>query len=217
MPQNSTDGQSCNPSRQEDGQQSQVSDWIAGVEGGDENAIAELWQYCFPQLLSYARNRLPEHLRRVLDEEDVALSTFKSFCMRAADGSLGEISGRDALWKLLYTIASRKALGYVRHQTREKRGGGNVGGESTFLKGGRFNGETIGDLPDQTAATPAMLAEFQNSCQHLLDQLEDSNLETIAVLRLEGYSVDEIAVRVGCAKRSVERRLRLIRTIWQSN
>lgn len=66
------------------------------------------------------------------------------------------------------------------------------------------------------AADPAMLAEFQNSCENLLDQLDDSMLQTVALLRLEGYSVDEIAERIGCAKRSVERRLNLIRSIWQS-
>ncbi|WP_231743943.1 ECF-type sigma factor [Stieleria neptunia] len=49
------------------------------------------------------------------------------------------------------------------------------------------------------------------------DQLDDSVLQTVALLRLEGDSVDEIAQRLGCAKRSVERRLNLIRTIWQSD
>lgn len=36
------------------------------------------------------------------------------------------------------------------------------------------------------------------------------------MLRLEKYSVDEIAERIGCARRSVERRLNLIRSIWES-
>ena len=192
------------------------SAWIRGVETGDEVAISRLWEHCLPRLLNYSRSKLPENLRRVLDEEDVALSTFKSFCLRAADGSLGEIAGRDELWKLLHTIASRKANGYIRHQSRQKRGGGQIAGESTFIKAGDLGG-SIDDVPDQSTETPAMLAEFQNSCEHLLDRLEDSTLQAIAVLRLEGYSVDEIAQRVGCAKRSIERRLNLIRTIWQTD
>lgn len=194
----------------------EVSLWIAGTEAGNEEAVAKLWEHCLPRLVRHSRTKLPSHLRRVLDEEDVALSAFKSFCIRAADGTLGGINGRDELWKLLFCIASRKASGYIRHETRAKRGGGLVGGESTFSKGTDITfSDGINQVRDPSAS-PAMLAEFQNNCQHLLEQLNDTMLQTIALLRLEGYNVDEIAERVGCAKRSVERRLNLIRTIWQS-
>lgn len=193
-----------------------VSMWVAAIERGESEAAGKLWEYCFPRLLRYSRSKLPEHLRRVLDEEDVALSAFKSFCFRAADGKLGEIHNREELWKLLYCITGRKALGYVRYQTRAKRGGGLVGGESTFLKDTDSEHDGGIDRVADPAASPAMLAEFQNECEHLLDLLDDEMLQTIAILRLEGYSVDEIAQRVSCAKRSVERRLNLIRSIWRS-
>ena len=61
-----------------------------------------------------------------------------------------------------------------------------------------------------------MMAQVANDCERLFDMLDDEMLQTIALLRIEGYSVDEISRRVGCAKRSVERRLSLIRTIWRS-
>jgi DNA-directed RNA polymerase specialized sigma24 family protein len=32
---------------------------------------------------------------------------------------------------------------------------------------------------------------------------------------MEGQSVDEIATKLGCAPRSVKRKLQLIRTIWE--
>jgi DNA-directed RNA polymerase specialized sigma24 family protein len=65
-----------------------------------------------------------------------------------------------------------------------------------------------------TASPPDAKAEFANECQQFLERLGDETLQTIALLRIEGYSVDEIATRVGCAKRPVERRLSLIRSIW---
>lgn len=200
----------------EDHSSGDVSLWVAAIQRGEREAVEKLWEYCFPSLLRYSRSKLPAHLRRVLDEEDVAISAFKSFCFRAADGTLGEIEGRDELWKLLFCITGRKAQGYVRYQTREKRGGGLVGGESTFINGTDQEHQPGIDHVADPAATPAMLAEFQNDCEHLFDMLDDEMLQTIAILRLEGYSVDEIAQRVGCAKRSVERRLNLIRSIWQS-
>jgi DNA-directed RNA polymerase specialized sigma24 family protein len=41
-------------------------------------------------------------------------------------------------------------------------------------------------------------------------------LQAIAVWKMEGYVVGEIAARLGCALSTVERRLRLIRQIWES-
>lgn len=193
-----------------------VTGWVKSLESGDSDAAADLWQYCFPRLLQYSRKKLPDHLRRVLDEEDVALSAFKSFCLGAAKGSLGDIKGRDELWRLLYCISGRKAQGYVRHQTRKKRGGGKVSGESIF-KTDRDSEKQDGlDQIADPSASPAMMAQVANDCERLFDMLDDEMLQTIALLRIEGYSVDEISRRVGCAKRSVERRLSLIRTIWRS-
>jgi DNA-directed RNA polymerase specialized sigma24 family protein len=185
------------------------------MEAGDQDAATALWQHCFPRLLSYSRGKLPAHLRRVLDEEDVALSAFKSFCIGAAKGSLGDIKGRDELWRLLYCISARKANGYVRNQTRQKRGGGLVAGESTF-KSKSLDGQNGIDQVADPSSSPATLAQFADDCQRLFEMLQDDMLQTIAILRIEGYSVDEIATRVGCAKRSVERRLQLIRKIWNS-
>ena len=49
---------------------------------------------------------------------------------------------------------------------------------------------------------------------HLLDRLGDAALRQIALWRMEGYTSDEIADRLGCARRTVARRLDLIRQIW---
>jgi DNA-directed RNA polymerase specialized sigma24 family protein len=51
-------------------------------------------------------------------------------------------------------------------------------------------------------------------CQRLLNRLGDRDLQAVALLRLEGYSVEEVADRLGCAPRSVKRKLALIRTVW---
>ena len=195
---------------------SSITRLIRLVEAGDHDAASELWDKSYPQLLQYCRGKLPDRLRRVLDEEDVALSAFKSFCLRAEKGSFGVIDGRDSFWRLLYSIASRKAAGYVRDQYRQKRGGGRVVGESGF---GHHKddgpGKTINDVEDSSGGEFS-LEQFSLECQSMLDALEDEVLQTVALLRVEGYSVEEIADRVGCAKRTVERRLRLIREIWQS-
>ena len=55
-----------------------------------------------------------------------------------------------------------------------------------------------------------MAEEFRR----LLDCLGDDQLRQIALERMEGYTADEIAERIGCARRTVARRLELIRQLW---
>ena len=58
-----------------------------------------------------------------------------------------------------------------------------------------------------------MMAE---ECQRLLDVLEDDSLRQVALSRMEGYTNDEIAAQLGCARRTIARRLELIRKTWMS-
>jgi hypothetical protein len=48
-----------------------------------------------------------------------------------------------------------------------------------------------------------------------LGLLGDRALESVAVWRMEGYSVEEIADRLGYAPRSIKRKLALIRAAWE--
>jgi len=48
----------------------------------------------------------------------------------------------------------------------------------------------------------------------LLSSLRDDGLRSIAVLKLEGYSNPEIAVKLDSSLRSIERKLALIRQQW---
>ena len=43
----------------------------------------------------------------------------------------------------------------------------------------------------------------------------DQVVEAVALWKMEGYTTEEIAAKLGCAPRSVERKLRLIRGIWE--
>jgi DNA-directed RNA polymerase specialized sigma24 family protein len=49
----------------------------------------------------------------------------------------------------------------------------------------------------------------------LLERLDDTELCSIALLKMEGYSNREIAEKLSYTSRTVERRLRLIRALWE--
>jgi hypothetical protein len=49
----------------------------------------------------------------------------------------------------------------------------------------------------------------------LLQKLGDEGLRTVARLKQEGYTDAEVAGRLRCSLRTVERKLKLIRAIWE--
>ena len=62
--------------------------------------------------------------------------------------------------------------------------------------------------------TPEFASELAEEYQQRLDQLGDESLKRVAQLRLEGYDYDEIAGRLGVARRTVARKLEMIRDAW---
>jgi ECF sigma factor len=61
-----------------------------------------------------------------VDEEDVALSAFNSFCRQAEAGRFPELLDRDSLWCVPVVVTARKAFHLIRDEPRQKRGGGVV-------------------------------------------------------------------------------------------
>jgi DNA-directed RNA polymerase specialized sigma24 family protein len=183
---------------------------IERLEAGDHEAAQPLWERYYPRLVGLARERLRGTPRRVADEQDVALSAFDSFCRGVEQGRFPQLKDRDGLWALLVLITVRKAADLVQYNRRERRGGGQVRGDSAFGGPGREGGLDGVAADDPTPDVAAQLAE---EFQRLLDRLGSDELRSIAVWKLEGYTNAEIAERLGCAAVSVERRLRLIRKI----
>jgi DNA-directed RNA polymerase specialized sigma24 family protein len=180
-----------------------VTRWLGRLRAGDPAAAQPLWERYFHRLVELARARLRGAPRRAADEEDAALSAFDSFLRGAARGRFPRLADRDDLWRLLVVITARKALHLVRDAGRLKRGGGTPGGAEDV---------------EQVAApepTPAFAAQVAEECERLLGLLGDGPLRAVALEKMEGYTAEEIAERRGCSPRTVERKLRLIRRLWE--
>jgi DNA-directed RNA polymerase specialized sigma24 family protein len=189
------------------------SQWLRQLQAGDPAAAQRLWELYFHRLVGLARIKLQGQPRRAADEEDVALSAFASFCRAAEAGRFPKLADRDDLWPLLVTLTERKAFNLVRDQGRQKRGGGNVQGESAF-QGGDSTASGINNCAGREP-TPEFAAQVAEQCRRLLDILPGEEMRAIAVWKMEGETVPEIAARLSCAPSTIERRLRLIRQIWQ--
>jgi DNA-directed RNA polymerase specialized sigma24 family protein len=182
-----------------------VTVWLGRLQTGDSAAVRPLWERYFRRLVGLARTRLGAAPRRAADEEDVALSAFESFCRHAGAGRFPDLTDRAGLWRLLATFTLRKAAHHLRAAFALGQGGGKVATADSEV----FE-EVLGREPD-----PALAAEVAEECERLLAALGDPDLRSVALLRVDGYSVEEIAERVGCAPSSVKRKLGLIRGIWK--
>lgn len=193
-----------------------ISAWIDEIKQGDERATAEVWNRYYTQLVGFAAKKLRAARNRAADAEDVAASAFASFVQRAAEGRFPSLRDRDDLWRLLVTIAERKAINQIRDENRQKRGGGQVRGDSAMMAKKSASGQGGFDRIAGPEPTPEMAVQMAEVVGTLLGQLDDE-LQEIALRKLEGYTNAEIASNSGCAIATVERRLRLIRKKWENS
>lgn len=197
-----------------------ITQWIDQLRDGDSAAAQNLWETYFVQMVDLARRRLAGAPRQVSDEEDVALSAFKSFCIGAREGKFTQLTDRTNLWPLLIAITANKAVDVIRYNNRSKRGGGSPVAEEGRIQEGRVRAERVSlDEVFSTEPSPEFAIQLADEFEQLLSRLEaalDLDLPKIAVWKMDGDSNVEIAERLGCTRRTVERKLKLIASLWST-
>ena len=191
-----------------------VTDWIGRLVGGDPAAAQPLWERYFRRLVARARHKLAGTPRGAADEEDVALWAFDSFCRAAAQRRFPRLDDRDDLWRLLLVLTDRKASNQRKHATRQKYGGGKVLNEGALAPADSSGGSPLAQVPGREP-TPEYAAQVAETWRRLFGLLRDPELEKVALLKMEGHTLGEIAAELGCVPRTVQRQLKLIRHIWE--
>jgi DNA-directed RNA polymerase specialized sigma24 family protein len=107
-------------------------------------------------------------------------------------------------------ITSHKARDLRRREERQKRGGGRVLDEAALADSDEAGLEQVlGRDP-----TPEFAAQLAEEFDRLLARLDDATLRDVALAKLDGFTNEEIAARLDCAPRTVERKLQVIRSLW---
>jgi DNA-directed RNA polymerase specialized sigma24 family protein len=187
-------------------------DWMRRLKAGDQQAAQELWNRYFAQLVVLARKKLRFVPTALADEEDVALSALDSFCRGAREGRFPDLQDQNNLWALLVVITARKACDLIQHERRQKRGS-EVHLESLNIAEDSTQSSLLSELITREPS-PEFAAQIAEEYQLLLDKLPDPELRRVVLLKMEGYTNDEIAGKLGCVRRTVDRRLWVIRSLW---
>lgn len=179
-----------------------VTRWLGQLQAGDPAGAQQIWQRYFQRLVRLARAKMQGRKPSLADEEDVALSALKSFCLGAEQGRFPRLDDRADLWQLLVMLTARKTWALVRHEKRQKRGG--AAATSDDLE------QIIGHEP-----TPEFAVQVAEELERMLDHLKDEGLRQVALWKMEGFTSEEIAAKLGCVLRTVERKLWTIRKLWE--
>ena len=154
----------------------------------DEEAVAGLWQVYYRRMVDVARRQIGNLPKCVADEEYVACSAMRSFVRAAEAGRLNTVENRDELWKVLVTITIRKANRHKKSIAALKRGGAGTHDESDDNQPHDGESPRLNSIPDERFVADLML-----DCTEMISLLPREDLQRIALLRLDGYSVAEIA------------------------
>ena len=199
-----------------------ITRWIKGLREGQPAAVEAIWHRYYQRVLAVARRRLRGGPHQAVGEdEDVALSALNGLAAGAAQGRFERLNDRADLWQILAAITVKKAINRRRWYDRRKRSGRRANGDRAKL-GGRPGHEGSLDQEDLLARLiskepiPELTVMMREQLEHLLDALDDPTLRRIAEFRMQGASNAEIARGLGRAVRTVERKIELIRLIWEN-
>lgn len=180
-----------------------VTLWLVALHNGEVDVAERFWREYFPRLVGLAHRNLRSAPRGPADSEDVALSAFDSFYRGVAGGRFPQLNDRHDLWQVLVMLTVRKAIDTAKREGAAKRGGGKGREE--------LPAELMGQEP-----TPALAAEFAEEVRARLASLGDPELQRLAEAKMEGHTNAEIAARTGWSVAKVERKLALIRKLWEA-
>lgn len=188
-----------------------VTPWLSLLREGHPEAAQRIWDQYFRRLVGLARKRLNGNRLGIADEEDVAISALDSFYRNAREGRFPQLTDSDGLWRLLVIITARKAVHLLRHQRRAKRGGARRAYSGPL--------DSYGDEPaiDKLVGnepSPEFAAQVAEQYERLLGLL-DEDQRTVALAKLDGLTNEQVAARLNRALRTVERKLNVIRVIWE--
>ncbi|MCL2745259.1 MAG: ECF-type sigma factor [Planctomycetaceae bacterium] len=192
--------------------------WLPALHQGDEQVANRLWQEYFMKIVRLAKRHMSGVRLRAADEEDVALSAMNSFCQMARNRD-EPIADSAELWKLLATIVKRKVIKERKRQGTAKRQEHRLAGESGVspMRSGQEKDACIGLARIHGhEPSPELAVELAETWERIMS-LPDA--EEIVPLKSVGYTTSEIAEKLGCSTRTIQRRIEKIETewdIWQS-
>ncbi len=177
-----------------------------------DDRVQELWDKYYGPLKQSIAERVRRIRRPIANESEIALSAFNSLIMAARQGKFPDLLEETGLWKLLRTIAIRKANDTHKRLWADKRGGNQAPiGQYEAEEGEQaaIDRAGINASPDSDMVAEELVSD-------LLAKLPSEKFRNVILLKLEGMENVEIAENLGTTTRTVQRMLQQVRSEWAS-
>lgn len=192
-----------------------ITDLIDSLKCGNSMAAQKIWDRYVESLIRIANNRLKTSRLRLGDEEDAVGVAFAQFLERVNGNGFSKLDDREDLWRILVMLTERRAYDMIRREQSLKSGGNLLVGESRLERTGGNDKPHGLDRVEGTEPTPEFTALLIEELECKIDTLKKSDLKAIAIAKMNAFNNRDIADQLGISVRSVERKLAIIRAIWQ--
>jgi DNA-directed RNA polymerase specialized sigma24 family protein len=208
----------------EDDRQPEGSMSLEAALRGDLEAFGALVKRQRRLMLQAARRcvRRRTSLKRLYDDEDALQGALGELWSDARSGSLPPLEGAVGFMRLFGRALARWASAAADHEAARKRCGPGI------RRGGRSPLPVCpGIRPEARATSPDDLDRLESRSpppERCLMQLEtvkrllaalSARQKLVVGLRLAGFTVADISVRLGVSARTVKRTLRSVRILWR--
>ena len=181
---------------------------LARWQSGDQQAADELFRRYADRLIALAGSRLFAGLRHRIDPEDVVQSAYRSFFVGARAGRYELERGGD-LWRLLVAITVHKLQDQIKYHTAASR---NVNLERRLVNEDGLFGIRAQVLVQEPSPIAAIV--LIDEVQQLMRDLPVI-YRRILELRLQGYTMQEIADQTNRSVPTVFRLLEKVRLLLE--
>jgi DNA-directed RNA polymerase specialized sigma24 family protein len=195
---------------------------------GHPDAVDQIMRHYYGAMAMRAARLIHDyHIDEALFDRDDAVNVTLFKLWRAArDGKIPSIISGDDFWKLVCSSLHRNIRNARDYGERRKRGGlgasplrwdsqqAATGADDAGARHAYHRRDANPNDLCSDSLPPDALTLANEEVERLLSLLHDPVLKSVASLRAEDYTIDEIAHRLGLTSRSIRRKLVEIRRIW---
>ena len=167
---------------------------VVRVREGDEAAATELYERYAARVFGLVQKQMADHLKAQVEPEDIVQSVFRSV-FRGVSSAAYDAPLGGTLWRLIAVVAVNKVRRNARRRSAAKRDSQRT--------------EAYDEMAEISTAT-ASPEELESALRESLEGLKPIEQEVV-LLRVQAYSVDEIAEKLGKSRRTTERLLQRAR------
>lgn len=183
------------------------NEWRTISASADNAAISSFWNQNQERLTAIAQDWLSRMSERIPGgDSNSAQSAFEAFCLASpADGN-ESLRGADELWRLIAAIVMSRPRSAGTFELRSDESDQHSSGD---VSSGRHGSQD---------AVPSNLATLMTTeLRRLMEHLADTDLEVVVLAKLFGATDEALGAEMSCTRRTIQRMLKLIRSLWQDD